>query len=124
MDTVEEYTPTVEEHAPVENLSQKYAEKCLIFGLMSLFVLPTVFSIVGIVYYNKYKKNGNGEHNTNATVGLACSIVSIILQIFATIACVCFVLFLVEIGRSLSNLDPHDVIDPFMNLLRALYTIG
>ncbi len=59
---------------------EKYASNAKLFGILSLFVLPIVFCILGLVNYSNYQKMGDGSHQSDANVGRVCSIISIILQ--------------------------------------------
>ena len=70
------------------------AKNCMIFGILSLCVLPLVFAILGLVKYNAYMRIGNGLKKSDADVGRLCSIISLALQAVAVVGLIImFVLF-------------------------------
>lgn len=56
------------------------ASNCKIFGILSLFLLPTIFAILALVKYNAYQRIGNGSHQSDAKTGRTCAIISFVIQ--------------------------------------------
>lgn len=107
-----------------QDAGEKYAKNSLLFGAMSLFVFPTVFSILGIVDYARYKKIGNGSNRSQATAGLVLSLSSIVLQIVLIIMGIFVIKFLISFGDGMNSVNFNDLIIPFQPLIDPLREVG
>ena len=74
------YAPNYGQNDYLSDPGEQDAKNCRLFGILSLFFIPTLFSILSLVKYSDYQKSGNGSHQSEAKTGRTCSIVSLVLQ--------------------------------------------
>lgn len=108
------YAPNYGQNDYLSDPGEQDARNCRLFGILPLFFIPILFSILALVKYGDYQKSGNGSHQSEAKTGRTCGIVSLALQgvsvVLAIIIGIGLAVFTASAGSKLID-KSHDYFD-------------